>query len=229
VPTNGRLGRPELDPVRVLELVRLLEILHVHADNAAPLAVLIDDLVAHLEPERLRAETTRTALSLGPTWHGAGAPARRSRRCCTRRPPPCCRTSRRRSSPGLPPAATACAYRRRTTPSTRPTAPTRRLGSPARMRQVRPRLRRRTRLCPSPHPAAFSCAADGRFGPHRRQPPRVRRADGREPIAILSVVLGVCVCARCISMCPSVHRDLRCAGPVPVGHGGAAHAVRCRK
>ncbi len=61
VPTNGRLGRPELRAVRVLELVRLFEILRVHADHAAPLAVLIDDVVAHLEAEGLRAETTRTA------------------------------------------------------------------------------------------------------------------------------------------------------------------------
>jgi hypothetical protein len=79
---------------------------------------------------------------LGPTWHGADAPARRSRRCCTRRPPLCCRTSCRHASPGNPPAAAACAGRRRTTPSTRPMAPMRQLGSPARMRRVRLRGQR---------------------------------------------------------------------------------------
>ena len=53
------------------------------------------------------------------------APSQRMEECCTRRPPRCWRTSRRRASPGLPPLAAACAYRRRTTPSTRPTGPTR--------------------------------------------------------------------------------------------------------
>jgi hypothetical protein len=29
----------------------------------------------------------------------------------------------------------------------------------------------------------------------------------------------LCVCARCIGMCPSVRPELHCIGPVPVGHG----------
>jgi hypothetical protein len=54
VETDARLGCPELRPIRVLELVRLLGVCRVHADDAASLAVFIDDLVAHLEMEDLR-------------------------------------------------------------------------------------------------------------------------------------------------------------------------------
>jgi hypothetical protein len=53
--SERRLGCPELDAVWVLKLVRLF--LRVHADDVAPLAVRIEDLVADLEAESLCANT----------------------------------------------------------------------------------------------------------------------------------------------------------------------------